>query len=104
MHSALYIGRLDHRRVAPRGHRFDYRLFMMYIDLAELDQVFLGRWLWSTRRPAAAWLRRADYLGDPAKSIEAVVRERIAASTGVRPSGPIRMLAHLRYFGIGFNP
>jgi DUF1365 family protein len=104
MHSALYIGRLDHRRFAPRAHQFDYRLFMMYIDLAELDQVFSGRWLWSTRRPALAWLRRADYLGDPARSIDSVVRERIAASIGAYPEGPIRMLTHPRYFGIGFNP
>ena len=39
---------------------------MAWLDLAELDEVFRGRWLWSTRRPALAWLRRADYLGDAA--------------------------------------
>lgn len=104
MHSALYIGRLRHRRFAPRAHQFSYRLFMMYVDLAELDQVFRGRWLWSVRRPALAWLRRADYIGDSAQSIDAVVRDRIALRTGTRPAGPIRMLTHLRHFGIGFNP
>jgi uncharacterized protein len=104
MHSALYIGRLRHRRFAPREHRFSYRLFMMYVDLAEIDRIFRGRWLWSARRPALAWLRRADYLGDPAVSLDTAVRERIAAHTGVRPQGPIRMLTHLRYFGVGFNP
>jgi DUF1365 family protein len=104
MHSALYIGRLRHRRFAPRAHQFSYRLFMMYVDLAELDQIFRGRWLWSVRRPALAWLRRADYIGDPTQTIEAVVRDRIAVRTGTRPAGPIRMLTHLRHFGIGFNP
>jgi uncharacterized protein len=104
MRSALYTGRLRHRRFAPRGHQFSYRLFMMYVDLAELDQVFRGRWLWSARRPALAWLRRADYLGDPAQSIDSAVREHVAAHGGARPAGPIRMLTHLRYFGIGFNP
>ena len=104
MHSALYTGRLRHRRFAPRAHQFSYRLFMMYVDLAELDEIFRGRWLWSARRPALAWLRRADYIGDPARSIDTVVRDRIAAQTGTRPAGPIRMLTHLRYFGIGFNP
>jgi len=104
MHSALYIGRLRHRRFAPRAHQFSYRLFMMYVDLAEIDQVLRGRWLWSTKRPSLAWLRRADYIGDPAQSIDAVVRDRVAARTGKRPAGPIRMLAHLRHFGIGFNP
>ena len=50
MHSALYTGRLSHHRYAPREHRFSYRLFMLYVDLAELDEVFRGRWLWSARR------------------------------------------------------
>ena len=104
MHSALYTGRLRHRRFAPREHRFSYRLFMMYVDLAELDEIFRGRWLWSARRPALAWLRRADYLGDPALPLDTAVRELVALQTGVRPSGPIRMLTHLRYFGVGFNP
>jgi DUF1365 family protein len=104
MHSALYTGRLRHRRFAPRAHHFSYRLFMVYVDLAELDEVFRGRWLWSARRPALAWLRRADYLGDPAQPLDTAVRERVAEHTGVRPAGPIRMLTHLRYFGVGFNP
>jgi DUF1365 family protein len=104
MHSALYTGQLRHRRFAPRAHQFSYRLFMMYVDLAELDEIFRGRWLWSARRPALAWLRRRDYIGDAALPIDTVVRDRVAESTGVRPAGPIRMLTHLRYFGIGFNP
>lgn len=104
MNSALYIGRLSHRRFAPRRHEFSYRLFMVYLDLAELDTVFRGRWLWSTRRMAVAWLRRADYLGDARESIDEAVRARVAAETGVRPTGPIRMLTHLRYFGLALNP
>lgn len=104
MHSALYTGQLRHRRFAPRPHQFSYRLFMVYLDLAELDEVFRGRWLWSARRPALAWLRRADYLGDAHIPLDTAVRDRVAAHTGVRPAGPVRMLTHLRYFGIGFNP
>ncbi len=77
---------------------------MMYVDLTELDEVFRGRWLWSSRRPAPAWLRRADYLGDPRVSLERAVRDRVQQQTGERPDGPIRMLTHLRYFGYAFNP
>jgi uncharacterized protein len=104
MHSAIFTGRVRHRRFAPTSHEFSYRLFMMYVDLAELDHVFAGRWCWSVRRPALAWLRRADYLGDASVSLDQAVRDRVAAHTGVRPAGPIRMLTHLRYFGANFNP
>ena len=104
MHSALYTGSLRHRRFAPRAHAFRYRLFMAYLDLGELDEVFRGRWLWSTRRPALAWFRRADYLGESARPLDEAVRERVAQETGLRPAGPIRLLTHLRMFGHCFNP
>lgn len=104
MHSAIYRGWLRHRRFAPRAHAFRYPLFMMYLDLAELDEVFRGRWLWSARRSAPARFDRADHLGDPATSLDQAVRDLVAGQTGARPEGPIRLLTHLRYFGHCFNP
>lgn len=104
MNSCLYVGRLRHRRFAPRDHTFDYSLFQVYLDLAELDDVFRGRWLWSTRRPAVAWFRRADHLGDPEVDLDIAVRDLVAVATGRRPRGPIRLLTHLRYFGYCMNP
>ena len=104
MHSALYTGRLRHRRFAATPHVFDYRLCMTFLDLAELDEVFRGRWLWSTRHPALAWMRRADYLGDARLPLDGAVRDRVARETGIRPAGPVRLLTHLRTFGHCFNP
>jgi DUF1365 family protein len=102
--SAIYTGRLRHRRFMPREHTFSYRLFLLFVDLAELDDIFAKRWLWSVRKPALAWLRRADYLGDPNTPLDTAVRDRVERETGVRPAGAIRMLTHLRYFGVAFNP
>ena len=104
MHSAIYHGWLRHRRFAPRPHAFRYRLFLMYLDLAELDTVFRGRWLWSTRRRALARFDRADHLGDPDVPLERAVRDLVENRGGRRPAGPIRLLTHLRYFGHCFNP
>ena len=97
MHSAIYRGWLEHRRAAPRRHAFRYPLFMVYLDLAELDRVFAGRWLWSTRRPALLRFDRRDHLGDPAIPLDQAVRDLVAERTGTRPQGPIRLLTHLRY-------
>ena len=58
MHSAIYHGSLRHRRLAPRPHGFSYPLFMVYLDLAELDTVFTGRWLWSPPAQHAAFCAR----------------------------------------------
>ncbi len=104
MHSAIYRGWLRHRRFAPKLHDFRYPLFLMYLDLAELDEVFRGRWLWSTRRTALARFDRADHLGDPAVPLDQAVRDLVTQQTGFRPDGPIRLLTHLRYFGHCFNP
>jgi uncharacterized protein len=83
---------------------FRYPLFMAYLDLNELPSCFDGRLLWSARRPALAWFRRSDYLGDPNVPLSDAVRELVKERTGVRPDGPIRLLTHLRYFGKSFNP
>ena len=104
MHSALYLGWLRHRRHAPRPHAFRYRVMMAWLDLAELDTVFRGRWLWSARRPALARFDRRDHLGDPAKPLDACVRDLVAERLGRRPDGAVRLLTHLRYFGYCFNP
>jgi len=104
MHSAIYQGWLSHRRFVPRGHAFRYRLFMVYLDLAELDTVFQGRWLWSTRRRALARFARTDHFGDPGVPLDQAIRELVLQRTGRRPAGPIRLLTHLRYFGHCFNP
>ncbi len=104
MHSAIYHGWLRHRRFAPRAHAFRYRLFMVYLDLAELDSVFRKRWLWSTRRRALAQFAREDHFGDPAVSLDRAVRDLVEQRGARRPDGPIRLLTHLRYFGHCFNP
>lgn len=104
MHSCLYEGWVRHRRHEPRPHAFNYRLFLLWLDLDELDQVFAGRWLWSTRGPNLAWFRRADHLGDPELPLGEAVRQAVERETGQRPAGPIRLLTHPRYFGHGFNP
>jgi DUF1365 family protein len=102
--SCLYTGTIRHRRFAPRRNDFRYRIFLTLVDLAELPQLFDRFWLWSARRPAPAWFRRADYHGDPAVPLDTAVRDLVERETGARPRGPIRLLTHLRYFGWAMNP
>jgi len=102
--SALYTGHVRHRRNEGVSHSFRYSVFMVLLDLDELDRVFLGRWLWSTKRPAPAWFRREDYFGDPNAPLSASARDAVESELGWRPTGPIRLLTNLRYFGYRMNP
>ena len=104
MHSAIYEGWVRHIRHRPARHAFQYRLFMAYIDLDELDQVFSGRWLWSTRRPAIARFLPGDHLDGSCEDLAEGIRELVRERSGLRLGGPVRLLTHLRYFGYIFNP
>lgn len=104
MNSHLYVGEVRHRRFLPRNHDFAYKLFMVYLDLDEIDQVFDNRWFWSSRRPNLAWFRRKDYLGGDETPLIHKVRQVVVEAGGPEPRGPVRMLTHLRYFGYCFNP
>lgn len=104
MESCLFTGWVRHRRFLPVPHAFTYSGFWLYLDLAELDEVFRGRWLWSTRRLALARFRRSDHLGDPEIPLDTAVRDLVEAETHQRPDGPIRLLTHPRYFGYVINP
>ena len=104
MHSCIYRGNVRHRRFGSVEHSFRYPLFLMYLDLDEIDEVFRCRWLWSSRRTAPARFRRDDHFGDSDRPLSECVLDRVEYCAGFRPVGRIRLLTHLRYFGIAMNP
>lgn len=102
--SAVYEGIVHHRRHGPHPHAFHYRVAQLFLDLDELDQVFAGRWFWSMNRRNLAEFRRSDFLGPTVMPLADAVRDYVALASGHRPTGPIRLLTHLRYAGHSFNP
>lgn len=104
MNSAIYTGIVRHRRLTPVLHHFRYKVFMMYLDLDELTDVFALSRLWSGSRPALAWFRRADYLKPHIADLKQAVLDTVHEATGERPDGAVRLLTNLRYFGYLINP
>jgi DUF1365 family protein len=102
--SCLYEGRVRHRRRRPVDHAFEFPFYLLYLDLEELPEVFRGRWLWSSERPALAWFRREDHFGDPRRPLDACVRDLVEQRSGRRPRGAVRLLTQLRYAGHVINP
>ena len=104
LHSCLYRGWVRHRRQEPVQNEFTYSVFFAYLDLEELDRVFNGRLFWSTSRMAIARFRREDHFGDHSQPLANCVRDLVENQTGTRPTGPIRMLSQLRFYGYLMNP
>lgn len=104
MKSRLYRGVLRHERHTPTRHAFAYRVFMPFIHLQALPELFDAIPLWSARRWSPARFRRSDFLGDPDTPLLDAVRARIREATGEISDGPVYLLANLRYFGFQTNP
>lgn len=102
--SAIYEGRVRHRRFAPVEHAFEYRVAMLYLDLERVREEF-ARWPWSSAGSITPLsFRERDYLPDRTKELTEAVRDLVEQSTGERPLGPVRLLTHVRTFGHVFNP
>ncbi len=95
---------MRHRRFEPVEHEFRYPLFLMYLDLEELPGVLDPYPLFSARGRAVARFRREDFMGDPRRPLAECAREAVEEATGIPLSGPVRLLAGLRYLGHSFNP
>lgn len=104
MKSCLYRGKVRHRRFTPVVNAFQYRLYMIYLDFAELPYVFDAHPLWSSAHVNLAYFRRRDHFGAPQIPLDQAVRNLVRNHLGLRPEGPVRLLTHLRYFGYCFNP
>jgi len=106
MKSCIYQGKVRHRRNSPTYHQFDFRTFMLMLDLDELPTVFSKRWLWSTRGRAVARFRDSDRLRS--HSHLATLRQRveaILAENGISDElSSIGLLTQLRYLGFEMNP
>ena len=101
--SAIYEGTVMHRRQTPKPHAFSYRLFHLYLDLDEADLLFVNTRWWRNEHAAPASFRQRDYLPGE-HTLPDRVRNLVQERLGFRPDGPIRLLTHLRTFGISFNP
>ena len=89
----------------PVEHEFRYPLFMAYLDLDELPWVLDPYPGLVGPAAGARAFKRADYLGDRGPAAGRVRsggggRARRRAS----PTGPIRLLTNLRYFGPRVQP
>lgn len=104
MKSCIYTGEVFHQRFGTLQHGFHYKLFLMFLDLDELKDVFQKSWFWSLNKINIATFRREDYHGDPSLELKDEVLDTVEKKTGIRFEGPVRMLTHLRYFGHCFNP
>lgn len=103
MNSCLYVGDVLHQRVTPKKHSFKYKLFLSFLDLDELEEVFSKSKLWSLERFNFTSFRRKDYHGDKTRPLKEEVYKTVEEKIGKKLCGPVRILTNLSFLGFCFN-
>lgn len=101
--SGLYPGVVSHTRMKPRRHALRYRIFMLMLDLDELEALDRRLGLFSLKRFNLTGFDPRRHGDSSATPLKQQVEAQLAAA-GIAHGGPVRMLAMPRILGTGFNP
>lgn len=106
MNSCLYECRVLHARLAPKAHRFSYRMFLCALDLDELPALHRTLRLFSLNRPNLYSFRESDYC--PTHEATTGLKQRVIdflATRGVDlTQGRVMLVTLPRIAGYLFNP
>lgn len=103
MISGLYPGLVVHARTRPRRHRLRYRVFMLLIDLDEVEALDRRLKLFSAGRRNLIGFDPRRHGDGSDRPLKTQVAEALAGA-GLPAGGPVRMLTLPTVLGHGFNP
>ena len=103
MNSRLYKCKVKHERLAPKRHRFEYRLFMFYIDLDELVEIKKLS-LISHNRFNYYSFRDTDHIQEGAKETKQNLIRFIIKEGVKQTAAKIFLFTQLRILNYTFNP
>jgi uncharacterized protein len=121
-HSGIYLGKVRHRRFGAIGHRFSYQIYMMGLDLDELnlehsrcvETSSRGEGLPAILKRSVIFGRRwfnpirfyeKDYLSSEPGSLKQRIGNKVNALGGKwQANGRVFLLAQCRCMGLYFSP
>tara|TARA_B100000945_G_scaffold312699_1_gene307603 strand:- start:929 stop:1681 length:753 start_codon:yes stop_codon:yes gene_type:complete len=103
LNSCFYEGIVYHSRKIPIRHGFRMGLYMAFIDLDELEDLFCKCRLMATEWPWFNRFRRRDYFGTK-NSLKQTLLEFINNETGDQTITKVQLLTQVRTFGFFMNP
>lgn len=101
--SGLYAGVVGHTRLRPRRHALRYRIFMLLLDLDELEPLDGALRLFKVNRPGLLSFYERDHADGGPNGLKAKIAAHLA-DAGLPTGGPIRLLCMPRVLGFVFNP
>lgn len=105
--ATLYSGTVMHARLQPFGHRFEYKVFSLLLDIDRLDEAQKASKFFSINRRNVASFYEADHIdarvSEPARGIRTYI-DTLYERAGIKRPARVELLAYPRMFGHAFNP
>ena len=102
--SAIYAGRVVHKRLRPKPHALSYRVFSMLLDISEIDLLAQRLRLFSHNRFNVISFYDKDHGPGDGTPILDVARQSLRRAGRAYEDRKILLLAYPRILGYVFNP
>ena len=104
MNSAIFKGNVRHRRFSPKQHAFTYKMYMLALDLDELDSTASKSSLFSLKKFAPISFFSNDYVHGEPESLKQRIAEKVKELGGNWDGTKAIFMGQCRNFGIYFSP
>lgn len=103
-HSAIYVGSVIHKRFQPKKHRFNSTLFMLALDVDQLEKNKQNRGVFGFAWYHPLRFVEKDYLRNEPNSLSQRIKHKVAELNGYSEIERVLMLVQVRCFGLYFSP
>jgi uncharacterized protein len=100
----IFTGRVVHKRLRPKPHALNYRVFSFLLDIGKLDAVSASCRLFSRNRFNVFSFYDKDHGPGDGTPVLDIARESLTAAGRPFENRRILLLAYPRIFGFVFNP
>ena len=102
--SKIYLGNIVHRRFSPKKHSFNYTLYMLALDVSEVENAKTGVGLFGFSWFHPLRFVEKDYLRSEPYGLKQRITNKVMQLNGHSDINRIVMLVQVRCFGIYFSP
>jgi uncharacterized protein len=102
--AALYRADVMHARLKPFGHRFNYKVFNILVDIADLKSADKQSAFFSINRFNLLSFHERDHAGKDSTSLKSYIDELLANAGLTSPPSRVLLLCYPRLLGFVFNP
>ncbi|MCF2949803.1 DUF1365 domain-containing protein [Paraglaciecola aquimarina] len=102
--SYIYVGNVSHRRFSPKKHSFNYSLYMLALDIEDIEKSNKGKGLFGFSWFKPLRFVEKDYLRDEPNGLRQRISNKVNELNGYSDVCRIVMLVQVRCFGVYFSP